>query len=259
MVMAYLQRHCGRAATSAVWHRLTPANLIRSPRLNSVIFTCGTAALSLIMIRLPSLFQNPNSLLKGRRVAVSGSNDHSMPEEVRERVLAAAYDELTRWGIDRFHILSLADRHGLDPAAIRREWDNEERLMLEVFLAWPGKGVTAPDTGSTGTDLYALAAGMAYYLNTEIGRRLQVTHIIDNPDLPSARIRREVWRARAGTLRIVVDRARQRGELRDGIDPLTVLELLFAPINMRALFTGEPVDDDYCRTISELVLRAITL
>jgi len=37
-----------------------------------------------------------------------------------------------------------------------------------------------------------------------------------------------------------------------------VLELLFAPINMRALFTGEPVDDDYCRTISELVWRAVT-
>jgi hypothetical protein len=98
---------------------------------------------------------------------------------------------------------------------------------------------------------------MTYYVNSEIGRRLQITHIIDNPDLPSARIRREVWRARAATFRIVVDRARERGELRNGVDALTVLELLFAPINMRALFTGEPVDDEYCRTISELVWRAV--
>jgi hypothetical protein len=30
------------------------------------------------------------------------------------------------------------------------------------------------------------------------------------------------------------------------------------PINMRALFTGEPVDDDYCRIVSELVWRAVT-
>jgi len=43
-----------------------------------------------------------------------------MPEEVRERVLAAAYDELTRRGIDRFSIVSLADRHGLDPGVIRQ-------------------------------------------------------------------------------------------------------------------------------------------
>jgi hypothetical protein len=35
--------------------------------------------------------------------------------------------------------------------------------------------------------------------------------------------------------------------------------LLFAPINMRALFTGEPLDDEYCRTVSELVWRAVAL
>jgi AcrR family transcriptional regulator len=180
-----------------------------------------------------------------------------MPEEVRERVLAAAYDELARWGIDRFSIVSLADRHGLDPGVIRRHWGNEERLVMEVFC-WPNKEITAPDTGSFRTDLLALAAGMASYVQSEIGRSLQVTHLIENPALPSARIRQAVWRARSRSLRIVVDRAQQRGELLDGVDALTVLELLFAPINMRALFTGEPVDDDYCRTISELVWRAVT-
>ena len=36
------------------------------------------------------------------------------------------------------------------------------------------------------------------------------------------------------------------------------LELLFAPINMRALYTGMPVDDDYCRTIADMVYRAIS-
>ncbi|MDT5347112.1 MAG: hypothetical protein QOH91_399 [Mycobacterium sp.] len=34
--------------------------------------------------------------------------------------------------------------------------------------------------------------------------------------------------------------------------------MLFAPINMRALFTGGVLDDDYCRTIAELVWRAVT-
>jgi AcrR family transcriptional regulator len=183
----------------------------------------------------------------------------SIPEEVRERVLAAAYDELTRWGIDRFSIVALADRHGLDPAVIHQQWTNEERLMLDVFLHWPnGEKIAAPDTGSLRTDLFALAAGMASYVQSDIGRSLQVTHLIGNPDLPTARIRRAVWRARSASLHVVFERARQRGELLDGVDALTVLELLFAPINMRELFTGEPVDDDYCRTISELVWRAVT-
>jgi hypothetical protein len=60
------------------------------------------------------------------------------------------------------------------------------------------------------------------------------------------------------SLRIVFVHALQRGELRDGVDAHTVLELLFAPINMRALFSGERIDDNYCRTVSELVWRAVT-
>jgi AcrR family transcriptional regulator len=181
----------------------------------------------------------------------------SMPEEARERVLAAAYDELARWGIDRFNIVSLADRHGLDPGLIRQQWGDEERLILDVYL-WPQKQMAAPDTGSLRSDLLALANDMASYVQSEIGRSLQTTHIITNPGLPTARIRQALWRARSASLRIVVDRARQRGELLDGVDALTVLELLCAPINMRALFTGDPIDDDYCRTISEFVWRAVT-
>jgi Tetracyclin repressor-like, C-terminal domain len=189
---------------------------------------------------------------------MSKAADDVIPEEVRERVLAAAYDELIRWGIDRFSIMSLADRHGLDAGVIRQQWGHEEHLMLDVFVRWPGKEVTPPDTGSLRNDWLPLAAGMASYVQSEVGRRLQITHLIGNPGLPTAQLRRAVWRARSDNLRVVVDRAHQRGELRDGVDALTVLELLFAPINMRALFTGEPVDDDYSRTVPELVWRAVT-
>jgi hypothetical protein len=86
---------------------------------------------------------------------------------------------------------------------------------------------------------------------------LQLAHIIANPNLPTARIRKEAWRARSDNLRVVVERARERGELRDGVDALSLLELLFAPINMRELFTGEPVDEEYCRNLAELVCRAV--
>jgi AcrR family transcriptional regulator len=63
---------------------------------------------------------------------MSGSAAGPLPE--RERVLAAAYDELIRWGIDRFSIVALADRHGLDTGAIRQQWGNEKRLILDLLL-----------------------------------------------------------------------------------------------------------------------------
>jgi hypothetical protein len=189
---------------------------------------------------------------------MSTSADASASDEFRESVLVAAYDELTRWGIDRFSIVALADRHGLDMALIQRHWANAERLVLDVLLDMPNRErIAPPDTGSLRNDLFALALGMASYVSSEIGRSLQVTHLIENPNLPTADIRRAVWRARSGSLRIVFDRARDRGEMLDGVDPLTALELLFAPINMRELFTGEPVDEHYCRTVADLVYRAV--
>lgn len=72
-------------------------------------------------------------------------------------------------------------------------------------------------------------------------------------------IRRKIWQMRASRLAVVFDRARERGELRDEVEATTALELLFAPINMRALFTGEPIDDRYCRTVGDLVWRAIAV
>ena len=186
------------------------------------------------------------------------SADVPVPEEFRERVLDAACDELIRWGMDRFSILALADRHGLDPERIHQHWPNAESLVLEALLYWPGtERFDIPDTGSLHTDLLALATWMAGYVSSERGRSLQLAHVIANPNLPTARIRREAWRVRSDSLRVVLERARQRGELRPGVDALSVLELLFAPINMRELFTGEPVDEQYCRTLADLICHAV--
>jgi hypothetical protein len=72
--------------------------------------------------------------------------------------------------------------------------------------------MTAPGTGSLRGDLLLLAVGMASHVQSEIGRRLQVTNVIGNPELPSAQIRRDVWPLGSGILRAVVDRARERRE-----------------------------------------------
>jgi hypothetical protein len=181
-----------------------------------------------------------------------------VPEDFRERVLVAAYDELARWGMDRFSIVALAGRHELDLELIQQHWGSAERLVLEVLLRFPDQAnFTIPDTGSLHADLQALAIWMSGYLSSEPGRSLQVAHVIGNPNLPSANLRRAIWRARSDVLRVVVERGRQRGELRDEVDSHTVFELLFAPIHMRALFTAELLDDEYCATIAELVCRAV--
>ncbi|UXA14532.1 TetR/AcrR family transcriptional regulator C-terminal ligand-binding domain-containing protein [Mycobacterium sp. SMC-8] len=186
------------------------------------------------------------------------SVDQSCADDEHERVIAAVHDEVARWGIDRFDVGAMAHRHGLDIAAIQQRWPDSDTLVLEALARRPGVEQSLPDTGSLRTDLFALAVGMAAMVTSDAGRRLHGGHMIADSHVASVEVRRSAWRSRADGLRVVFERAGQRGELRDGIDHFTALELLFAPINMRALYTGEPVDDAYCRTVADLVYRAVS-
>lgn len=183
--------------------------------------------------------------------------EHSLADDDLHRVVAAVHDELARWGIDRFDIGAMAHRHGLDVDAILRRWPDPELLILDALAQRPGD-TAAPDTGSLRSDLFYLAVRMAAMVTSESGRKLHGAHLISDIRYGGVEIRQSAWRARAATLAVVFDRARERGEMRDGVDYVTALELLFAPINMRALYTGELVDDDYCQTVADLVYCAVS-
>lgn len=184
--------------------------------------------------------------------------ESTLADDDRDRIVAAVHDELARWGIDRFNVAAMADRHGLDEQQILRHWPDPESLILDALARRPGHEAGPPDTGSLRTDLFVLAARMAEMVTSAPGRKLHGGHLIGDAHISSVEVRKSAWRARASSLGVVFERARGRGELRDGVDHFTALELLFAPINMRALYTGETVDDDYCHTVSELVYRAVT-
>ena len=184
-------------------------------------------------------------------------DDHPLADVDRDRVVAAVHDEVARWGIDRFNLGSMAHRHGLDEQAILQHWADPEALVLDALAHRPGDAEGPPDTGSLRSDLFALAVRMATLVTSATGRKLHGGHLIGDTHISSVDIRRTAWRDRAGSLGVVFDRARERGELRSEVNFLNVLELLFAPINMRALYTGEPVDEDYCHTVSDLVYRAV--
>ncbi|MCV7358673.1 TetR/AcrR family transcriptional regulator C-terminal ligand-binding domain-containing protein [Mycolicibacterium fluoranthenivorans] len=188
---------------------------------------------------------------------LSAIETEGLTPEFRELVHAAARQELTKWGIDRFSIVALADRNGLPVDEILEFWTDEAALIMDVLLDGAGREAAPPDTGSLRGDLYALAVGMAAYLGSDQGHQIQGSHLIGEPFLDGIEIRRTLWRVRVQRLGIVFGRARDRGELRDGIEPAVVLELLLAPINMRALFTGEPIDEPYCRVVADLVWHAV--
>jgi hypothetical protein len=81
-------------------------------------------------------------------------------------------------------------------------------LILEVFRHSSSQLGGPPDTGSLRTDLVALAAAMRQYLSCDVGRALQSTHMIANPQLPSVQLRQLIWPVRSSAFAEVFERAR---------------------------------------------------
>lgn len=184
--------------------------------------------------------------------------DPAVPRELRERVLAAALDEVVRWGVERFSVGALSDRHGVDVELVARYWGSGQRLLLDTLFYRCEDIIVAPDTGSLREDLEALAFAVARYLNTTDGRRLLRAMVLDDRAAHHPDDTRMVyWRHRFATVRAILDQAAVRGELREGVDPVAGVQVLLAPINIRALYTDQPIDDAYCRSVADMAWRAL--
>ncbi|GAA4298097.1 TetR-like C-terminal domain-containing protein [Mycobacterium paraffinicum] len=181
----------------------------------------------------------------------------SIPAEVRALVMPAVLDELTRWGVERFSIEALAERHHLDPAMVYRYWADRRQLIVDAVLSDVEKVSSGTDTGSLRGDLEALARNVTNRINTEIGCTLLRALVMDRRGGHDELTRLRFWRAHFGAMRAVVDRARERGELRDDVNTLAAVQILLAPLNIRALYSDVPVDDDYCAAIVDMAWHAL--
>lgn len=183
--------------------------------------------------------------------------DESVPADVRARVMAAALDELSRWGVERFSIEALAERHHLDPAMIHRFWGTRQRLIVAAALADAEAYSSIADTGSLRGDLLALARKLADRINSPAGRAFMRALVMDRRGPHDEETRMMVWEARFAVVREVVDRARSRGDLRDDVNTLAAVQIVLAPLNVRALYSDATIDDRYCEAVADMAWHAL--
>jgi AcrR family transcriptional regulator len=180
-----------------------------------------------------------------------------VPAEIRAQVMPAVIDELARWGVERFNIEAMAERHHFDAALIYRYWGDKQRLIVDVAIADVAALSSLADTGSLRGDLFALARAVTDRANSEVGRTLLRAVVMNRHGRHDEDTRLMFWGARFNVVRAVVDRARERGEVRDGVNTLAAVLVILAPLNLRALYSDAPIDDDYCEAIADMAWHAI--
>jgi AcrR family transcriptional regulator len=199
-------------------------------------------------------------LLPSQQSDESPQSDESLdavPADIRAQVMPAVLDELSRWGVERFSVEALAERHHLDTAMIYRHWGDRQRLIVDAALADLEAWGTPTDTGSLRGDLEALARNVTDRINTEVGRAFLRALVMGHRGHHDEETRMRFWRARFTVVRKVIDQARERGELRDGISTVAAVQIVLAPLNIRALYSDAVVDDDYCAAVADMAWHAL--
>jgi AcrR family transcriptional regulator len=179
---------------------------------------------------------------------------------VREAALAATLAELAERGYSALSLDSVARRAGVHKTTLYRRWGTREDLVLEAMLERADSHISVPDTGSLRGDLLELATTAAANASSPEANAMARAVTAESPrDNRLAAANRRFWAERLAVDSVIVERAIERGEVREGTDAITVIEAVIAPIHLRLLLTGEPIERPFLETIVGLVVAGVTL
>ena len=175
---------------------------------------------------------------------------------VRETVLRATLDALLAGGADDLSVRDVAQQAGVHETSIYRRWGTRANLILDAVLGEVEAAVPVPDTGTLRGDLLALLSAIAAFITTPLGQLLLQLALRD--DLPEDRdVRDQFWAERFTTGQTVLQRARDRGELRPGVNAQLTTETLLGGLYVRLLLTREPIDGTVIGHLVDLILDGI--
>lgn len=159
---------------------------------------------------------------------------------VRASVLQAAFAVLMERGSEAFTIAEVAARSGVHETSIYRRWGAKGALALEASLHFAEVAITIPDTGALRSDLSALLDRLVAFFGSAPGQAFLALTASRRPEVVAAR--RSYFQQRFDLALAIFDRAVARGEFPPDADPIPCLEALIAPLYLRLLVTGEPID-----------------
>jgi AcrR family transcriptional regulator len=178
--------------------------------------------------------------------------------EREQEILDAALEVLGEVGYDRLTMDAVAARAKASKATLYRRWSNKETLVVEALQSQKHEA-EIPDTGSLRGDLVASYCGAGGLTSPESTSTFMavITAMAHDEEFATA-FRRDVLAPKSATTRQIFERARDRGELRDGLD-LDILSPALAGIVLHRTFVlGLPPDVDTVETVlDQIILPAV--
>ncbi len=176
-------------------------------------------------------------------------------DRVRAKVLRAAFEELLDRGIDRFSVAGVAKRADVDLDVITTMWHDRRILLMDALLSSSESSIPIPDTGTLRGDLMLSAESAVKIASTEEGRRQFCAMLPRGKDFDPTEVQRDFWDNRFIAWAATFRRAAERGELREGIDPMAATHMLAGALNFDVLFADNPISAEYVGQVIDIFLH----
>ena len=166
--------------------------------------------------------------------------------ELEGAILDAGWDQLLADGYAGFTFEAIADRAQTGKAVLYRRWPSKEKLLLAVITQHHLDGSQdLPDTGSLREDVLellrsrnAIGDHIAALLSAILGAHF------DDSRVTIAELRRQVLEEHGPTLRAIVQRAVERGEIPGPTVPERITSLPFELFRSELIMRFDRVPDE---------------
>ena len=174
-----------------------------------------------------------------------------------EAILDAAIRLLADGGLASFTTDRLASEARVSKTSIYRRWSDKKAIFRAVMDRWGARAVV-DDLGDFAAELDQWYADRRATYDAEGFRPVAVSLMevsTHDPEIGAAMAadRRSSW----NTMREVLARAIDRGEIDDDIDIDHLEQFFLGPIYYRAVLDGQELDDDTIAAFRRLALAAV--
>lgn len=189
------------------------------------------------------------------------SGQHRRPGRKRDAsrdgaILQATVALLAETGYERMTTDMVAARAGASKATMYRRWPSKAELVVEAVESLRDEPIaTVPDTGTLRGDLAAL---IHTFDSPSDARKFQIvagllSTLPRDPDLARV-VQRRIVQPATAVMRLLLQRARQRGEIDSARDLDTLALVLPAMTAYRLIVLGEQVDQHFLTSVIDEVL-----
>ncbi|WP_339313006.1 TetR/AcrR family transcriptional regulator [Paenibacillus sp. FSL M7-0896] len=178
--------------------------------------------------------------------------------EAKNAILNASYELLLETGFGAVTVERIAERAQVSKATIYKWWPNKAAVVMDGYLYAANARLPIPDTGSAKEDILIHAGTLAQFLTSREGK--VITELIgegqSDAGLAEA-YRSRYFGPRREEARKLFERGIAQGELKQGLDIGSCIDLVYGPIFYRLLLTGGELSEDSVRALVLLALQAL--